>query len=76
METLSISAYYRPGVYSEYDLSGVVYGGGRGGLVGLAAVNTTAEEKSVNLITGYEQAENKAATTAKNKNFFMIIYMI
>ena len=37
---MSINAYYRPGVYSEYDLSGVVYGGGRGGLVGLAAVNT------------------------------------
>ena len=53
---MSISAYYRPGVYSEYDLSGVAYGGGRGGLVGLAAVNTTAEEDTVTLITGYEQA--------------------
>ena len=53
---MSISAYYRPGVYSEYDLSGVVYGGGRGGLVGLAAVNTTVDENTVTLITGHEQA--------------------
>ena len=53
---MSITTYYRPGVYSEYDLSGVVYGGSRGGLVGLAAVNAVAQEGSVSLVTGYEQA--------------------
>ena len=53
---MSITTYYRPGVYSEYDLSGVVYGGGRGGLVGLAAVNTAAQADSLTLVTGYEQA--------------------
>lgn len=53
---MSITTYYRPGVYSEYDLSGVVYGGNRGGLVGLAAVNTAAEAGTMTLVTGYEQA--------------------
>ena len=53
---MSITTYYRPGVYSEYDLSGVVYGGNRGGLVGLAAVNTAAKVGTVTLVTGYEQA--------------------
>ena len=53
---MSITTYYRPGVYSEYDLSGVVYGGSRGGLVGLAAVNTAAQAGTVALVTGYEQA--------------------
>ena len=53
---MSITTYYRPGVYSEYDLSGVVYGGSRGGLVGLAAVNTATQADSLTLVTGYEQA--------------------
>ena len=53
---MSITTYYRPGVYSEYDLSGVVYGGNRGGLVGLAAVNTAVKAGTMTMITGYEQA--------------------
>ena len=53
---MSITTYYRPGVYSEYDLSGVVYGGSKGGLVGLAAVNTAAQADTLTLVTGYEQA--------------------
>ena len=52
---MSITTYYRPGVYSEYDLSGVVYGGSRGDLVGLAAMNA-AQADTVTLITAYEQA--------------------
>ena len=53
---MSITTYYRPGVYSQYDVSGLVYGGGKGALVGLAAVNTAVEPGSTHLITGYEQA--------------------
>ena len=52
---MSITTYYRPGVYSEYDLSGVVYGGSRGDLVGLAAMNA-AQADTVTLITAHEQA--------------------
>ena len=49
---MSITTHQRPGVYSDYEASGVVRGGS-GGLVGLAAVSEAEETK---LVTGSEQA--------------------
>ena len=49
---MSITTHQRPGVYSDYEVSGVVRGGG-GGLVGLAAVHESQETK---LVTTSEQA--------------------
>lgn len=53
---MSITKHQRPGVYSAYDASALVYGSGRGGLVGLAAVNTAAPAGSVETVTSYEKA--------------------
>lgn len=53
---MSITTHQRPGVYSEYDASSLVYGSGTGALVGLAAVNTTAQAGEEVLVTGVEKA--------------------
>ena len=53
---MSITVHQRPGVYSSYDASSVVSGSGTGRLVGLAAVNDTAEAGKVQIITSYEKA--------------------
>lgn len=51
---MSITTHQRPGVYSDYEVSGVVRGGS-GGLVGLAAVSAVGETK---LVTASEQGQN------------------
>ena len=53
---MSITTHQRPGVYSAYDASALVYGRGRGGLVGLAAVNTAVEAGTLTTVTSYEKA--------------------
>lgn len=53
---MSITTHQRPGVYSAYDASGLVYGSGGGGLVGLTAVNSAAEAGSVQVVTSYQKA--------------------
>ena len=53
---MNITVHQRPGVYSAYDASTLVSGSGRGGVVGLAALNTAAEAGVVKTVTSYEQA--------------------
>lgn len=52
---MSVTTHERPGVYSSYDASAAVSGGG-GRLVGLAAVNTKAAANTAYTVTSYEQA--------------------
>ena len=53
---MNVTVHQRPGVYSSYDASAVVGGGGSGRLVGVAAVNTRAPAGVLHIITSYEQA--------------------
>ena len=53
---MSITVHQRPGVYSSYDASTIVSGSGNGRLVGLAAVNTVAEQGKLQMITSYDRA--------------------
>ena len=53
---MSITTHQRPGVYSAYDASTLIWGSGQGGLVGLAAVNTNLEAGSMETVTSYEKA--------------------
>ena len=53
---MSITTHQRPGVYSAYDASTLVYGSGRGALVGLAAVTTNLEAGTLTTVTSYEKA--------------------
>ena len=53
---MNVTVHQRPGVYSSYDASTVVSGGGSGRLVGLAAVNATAEPGVVQVVTSYDRA--------------------
>lgn len=53
---MSITTHQRPGVYSAYDVSALVHGNSRGGVVGLAAVNTQMEQGQMWTLTSYEQA--------------------
>lgn len=53
---MNITIHERPGVYSAYEASGLIYGSGGGRLVGLAAVNSTAQAGAVHLITSYDRA--------------------
>ena len=52
---MNVTTHERPGVYSSYDASAAVSGGG-GRLVGLVGVNTKAAANTVYTVTGYEQA--------------------
>ena len=52
---MNVMTHERPGVYSSYDASAAVSGGG-GRLVGLVGVNTKAAANTVYTVTGYEQA--------------------
>ena len=52
---MNVTTHERPGVYSSYDASAAVSGGG-GRLVGLVGVNTKAATNTVYTVTGYEQA--------------------
>ena len=49
---MSVTTHERPGVYSSYDASAAVSGGG-GRLVGLAAVNTKAAANTAYTVTSY-----------------------
>lgn len=53
---MSITVHQRPGVYSSYDASGLVSGGGKGRLVGLVGVSPAAQEGTVQTVTSYDQA--------------------
>ena len=53
---MSITTHQRPGVYSDYDVSALIHGSGRGSVVGLAAINAQVESGQVWTITGQEQA--------------------
>lgn len=52
---MSTNRHERPGVYSSYDASSVISGGGSGGTVGLAAVSQ-AEAGKVYALSRYEDA--------------------
>ena len=54
---MSITVHQRPGVYSDYDVSALIHGSGRGSVVGLAAVCDQAEKGKVWVVTGQQQAE-------------------
>jgi len=53
---LSITTHQRPGVYSDYDVSALVHGSGRGSVVGLVAIGAALEAGKLWTVTGYEQA--------------------
>lgn len=53
---MSITVHQRPGVYSSYDASSIISGRGAGRLVGLAAINTTAQAGVPQIITSYDRA--------------------
>lgn len=53
---MSITTHQRPGVYSAYDASSLIYGSGSGGVVGLAAVNASAQAGEIQVVTSYEKA--------------------
>ena len=53
---MSITTHQRPGVYSAYEVSSLVRGSDRGGMVALAAVNTQMETGTLVTLTSYEQA--------------------
>ena len=53
---MNVTTHQRPGVYSAYDASTVVSGNGGGRLVGLAAINATAQAGVAQTITSYEKA--------------------
>ena len=53
---MSITTHQRPGVYSDYDVSTLIHGTGRGSVVGLAAINADVDSGKVWTITGQEQA--------------------
>ena len=59
-----MSTSERPGVYTDYSVSGVVRGGGSGGAVGLAAAATAGTAGEVVTVTDYAAAE--AAFTGGN----------
>lgn len=48
-----------PGVYTSYEVSGSVYGGGAGSAVGLVSTAETGETMDVTMLTGYGQAKEK-----------------
>ncbi len=53
---MSITTHQRPGVYSAYDVSALVHGSSRGGMVGLAAINTQVADDKLYTLASYEQA--------------------
>ena len=53
---MSMTVHQRPGVYSSYDASGLVSGGGKGRLVGLVGVSAAAQAGTVQTVTSYDQA--------------------
>ncbi|MBR4099229.1 MAG: phage tail sheath subtilisin-like domain-containing protein [Clostridium sp.] len=53
---MSVTTHERPGVYSAYDVSSVVSGSDGSKVVGLAAVNASAEIGAAYTITTYDQA--------------------
>ena len=53
---MSITIHQRPGVYSDYDVSALIHGSGRGSTVGLAAISTTLETGKLWTVTNREQA--------------------
>ena len=48
---MSITTHQRPGVYSDYDVSALIHGSGRGSVVGLAAINNQVESGKVWTVT-------------------------
>ena len=53
---MSITTHQRPGVYSDYDVSALIHGSGRGSVVGLAAISDQVESGKIWTVTGQEQA--------------------
>lgn len=53
---MSITTHQRPGVYSAYDASSLIYGSGSGGVVGLVSTHTQVQGGEAVLVTSREQA--------------------
>ncbi len=53
---MSISVHQRPGVYSSYEASSLVSGGGMGRMVGLAAVTAAVSAGTLQTVTSYDRA--------------------
>ena len=53
---MSISVHQRPGVYSSYEASSLVSGGGMGRMVGLAAVTAAVPAGTLQTVTSYDRA--------------------
>ena len=71
---MSTNRHERPGVYSSYDASSVVSGGGSGGTVGLAAVSE-AEAGKVYTLSRYEDAVSQLGAGDRMTGLVRLLFL-